>query len=545
MKFDNGKIATFRPSALRLVSDGTTVDTNYVPPPKKPKVVSRPRSNSLKNEQSKGMSIKVPTEDNGRLLTSIHADLWPGCKVRVLSGRMTGHMATVLSSGNGWVQLESSYGELAKRATELELVSRDSPAGDTLSELPSSSQPCSATVRPILQRRRSNSEPGSPTEISNRRNEFSTRNPMRKERREMVLQREQVQRYIDKQQAKIGARPDLKYWLNRIQGSMVDPTFERNVSRDVRTNYCHSCFMEMWSGSKYCWNELCSASPVYWKLAPGANDKNAPLERYHHAATVSQSSVPLKKEVAVEDSSYACEVLLSLKTDIRMPNTEDISSEKCSVTFAPSTSTAGSMVGNKRKVTDEVKSKRSDSSYTDSEDLNDDSAHLSLNTLAVRLPSKRFSSSLSPIRQSSPRPTSTSPRSSNSPRPTSSSPRSSTSPRPNSSSPRTNFKRMRLMQNVNQGAPPTAEEFARIVLQHEQEQRQQQQQQLRPALDASSASTSTSSSTGPLPGLVTSQHPHQPTSFNNLTTTPPLLTTFLNPDYPTNNTVILPENHNS
>mmetsp|Transcript_8079 Transcript_8079/g.15243 ORF Transcript_8079/g.15243 Transcript_8079/m.15243 type:complete len:629 (+) Transcript_8079:76-1962(+) len=515
VKFDNGKIVTFRPSALRLVSDGTTVDASYTPPPKKPKAASRPRSNSLKSEKS-ALSINSSGDcDSSKLLTSIHTDTWPGCKVRILSGRMTGHIANVLGSGNGWVQLESSYGELAKRANELELISDASSIpykADTLAPLSSS-----ASVRPILQRRRSNSEPGSPTEISNRRNEFSTRNPYRKERRETELQRQYVQKYVDKEQAKIGTRPDLKYWLSRLQGTTVDPKFERNVSREVRSHFCHSCYMEMWSGSKFCWNELCPMSPVYWKLAGAAG--SPPLARYRHAAHSSNMPVPLNLEIPVEDSAYACEVLLSLRSDIRMPdsssdqqNSKDPSPEKSSVTFAPSPPAVHyeNSSGQKRKV-DETKPKRSDSTHTDCEDVADDSSDSSLK-LKIKLSPKR-----SPTVQVSP-----------------SSPRKENSPRPSSTSPRLNFKRIRMSGSspVAQGIPPSAEEFAKIVNMHEQQQQKQH------ALTSAESSVP-SHSAGPLPGLVSNQLPNQINQFNSLTTTSPLLTSLLNPDYPTNKAFVM------
>lgn len=533
VKFDNGKIVTFRPSALRLVSDGTTVDANYTPPPKKPKAHCRPRSNSLKSEKS-SLHINVPTDGSSKILTATHPDTWPGCKVRILSGRMTGHTVKVLGSGNGWVQLESSYGELAKRANELELISDAGSTAlktDTLGPLSASSSSSSASstgvpVRPVLQRRRSNSEPGSPTEFSNRRNEFSTKNTLRKERKETELQRQYVQRYIDKQQAKIGTRPDLKYWLSRLQGSMVDPNFERNVSREVRSHFCHSCYMEMWSGSKYCWNELCSMSPVYWKLAGDAS--SPPLARYKNAAKVSSIPAPLSIEAPLEDSASACEVLLSLRSEVRMPSSiskddggGNISDSKdpAHVTFAPSPlPTNQNETGHKRKI-EEAKTKRSDSTVTDSEDINDDSASdSSKSSFSAKLRIK-LSPARSPTKHVSP-----------------SSPRKQNSPRPSSTSPR--FKRIKMGSSpfsVAQGAPPSAEEFARIVSQHEQQQQNQQQH----TMSATDASIQTDNSAGPLPGLVSTRMPNQISHFNSLTTTSPLLTSLLNPDYPTNKAIIM------
>lgn len=493
VKFDNGKIATFRPSALRLLSDGTTVDPNYTPPPKKPKPTSRPRANSLKDKPGTSSSL----HGNKCLLTSIHPDLWPNCTVRILSGRLTGHRANVLSSGNGWVQLQSSYGELAKRASELELLSRTNSSQSPPTDAP----PLNLSIpKPGLTRRRSNSEPGSPTEISNRRNEFSTRNHTRKERKEMELQREYVQKYIDKQQAKIRTRPDLKYWLNRIQGSMVDPNFERNVCRDVRNNFCHSCFMEMWSGSKYCWNELCPMSPVYWKHVGAAGEP--PFDRYDDAKMKSNMNPMCTQESSAQDSVYACEVLLSLKSDIRMDPIHEKKSKveqpsKSSVSFAPATTVQKASIGEKRSF-DEARAKRSDSGITDSEDTPED---VSSKKMKIEEEKKK----MSPPQRSAVQLTPASPR--------------------KQGSPRTLTKRMMF-----QGAPPSQEEFAKFVMQHEKHQEQllHEQRRVSPPRTASAR----------LPGFSSAQLHGKTSSINSLTSTSPLLTSRLNPDYPTNKAII-------
>lgn len=327
----------------------------------------------------------------------------------------------------------------------------------------------------------------------------------------MELQREYVQKYINKQQAKIGSRPDLKYWLSRIQGSTVDPSFERNVSRDVRSHFCHSCYMEMWSGSKFCWNELCPMSPVYWKLPGSAG--SPPLDRYRQAATTSRKSAGLNVEGGVEDSEYACEVLLSLRTDIRMPPSSTAGTERSSVTFAPTNTSPRDkfkVTGSKRKSMDDLKSKRSDSSITDTEDFND------MNDEAFKHRDVNVQLRLSPPRNSTQPVSSTSPR-------------KLCSPRSNSSSPRVNFKRIRVDASspfpAAQGLPPTPEEYAKMVLKHEQQQHV-----------TSNASSCIPS--GPLPSLNSTQTQSKIIPFNSLTAASPLLSSRLNPDYPTNKSVV-------
>jgi hypothetical protein len=296
--------------------------------------------------------------------------------------------------------------------------------------------------------------------------------------------------------------------------------------------------------------------------------------------TSSSSSVPLKMQVQVpvEDSAYACEVLLSLRSDVRMLSTptaaavtvsspppcwqqsegqqqKTVSPERSSVTFAPATTSPApfqqesAAAGQKRKaaaVDDSGRAKRSDSSHTDSEA--DDSSG---DPLSLKLRIK-----LSPPRSPSKQMSSYSPRKLNSPRSS------------NSTSPRLKFKRIRMSPRPGassasssspfpgaQGAPPSEEEFARIVRQHEQQQQQAQGHAAAvarpyqpPAAGASSApplpmatvssSRASGPGSGPLPGLVSTQLPNQIRSSPFNTATSPLLSSLLNPDYPTNKAII-------
>jgi hypothetical protein len=56
------------------------------------------------------------------LLSTSDPDTWVGQRVQVTTGRHSGQQGTVISSGNGWVQIETAVGEVAKRAYELQIV---------------------------------------------------------------------------------------------------------------------------------------------------------------------------------------------------------------------------------------------------------------------------------------------------------------------------------------------------------------------------------------------------------------------------------------
>ncbi|CAM9209922.1 unnamed protein product, partial [Chrysoparadoxa australica] len=58
-------------------------------------------------------------------LMGLDAEQWVDKIVSINSGRLQGHPGKVLRSGNGWVQLQTIVGEIAKRAYELDLLDDD------------------------------------------------------------------------------------------------------------------------------------------------------------------------------------------------------------------------------------------------------------------------------------------------------------------------------------------------------------------------------------------------------------------------------------
>jgi hypothetical protein len=69
------------------------------------------------------LSLKAAAPHKRMPLTTLDADLWVDRVVLITGGRLTGKPGKVLRSGNGWVQLLTIVGEIAKRAYELELIS--------------------------------------------------------------------------------------------------------------------------------------------------------------------------------------------------------------------------------------------------------------------------------------------------------------------------------------------------------------------------------------------------------------------------------------
>jgi hypothetical protein len=421
VQFSDGAIVTFRPSALKLASecelssDGTLPSFHFVQPTKHTRVRS---SSSSSADGSKN------------LLSNINPDFWPSCKVKILSGKYSGQTALVKCSGNGWVQLDTPLGEVAKRATELELVEVGKPQPSSQHKPSSASSgglsitiPSSLTSSNV--RRRSNSESVlSPTSfntlVNSRHIDGSTfqhsHRPLKEKETRTVLvdpkvrnaQSDYFRKYVEKEVAKAKKRPDLKYWNRQIQSNMFSEEHEREVARDIRDNFCHFCNVEKWPGSIVCWNELCSASPIYWQHPGAAGSPEVPETRYRQQERVfaqgtekrrhslDQDYEPTGKrfksqfaQQASEDERIACEILGSLSSltpgecfpnlvteylntspVLQIPSTSSPApSTPSPVVSSNSSSSASSVTAAIVSPVKSQKNERSDSGATDSEDL--------------------------------------------------------------------------------------------------------------------------------------------------------------------------------
>ena len=140
VKLSNGRVFTLRPSALRLAT-GKDKDKD------KAKGGSTVAADAGRAEQLDGdtaatsaraadsMTATVdPAQQSANntspdeLLSATEANSWTGRQVMVKVGKNYGTVGVVLGSGNGWVQLRTKKGEIAKRAYELELVASEADA---------------------------------------------------------------------------------------------------------------------------------------------------------------------------------------------------------------------------------------------------------------------------------------------------------------------------------------------------------------------------------------------------------------------------------
>lgn len=239
-------------------------------------------------------------------LSDLDGDAWVGAQVRITTGRMKGHEGVVLRSGNGWVQVETpTFGEVAKRAHELELVSFDAskvhvraslvfgscPSGNGVKRSHDAMEDGSVRTSSGRQVRprafsdadddgfsRARGGAGRAHSYDSQGNLLTTPNDPKEPFAPLIhpnikeARNQYMQKYVKKMQEKLRHRPDLMYWTHMLKASHVlsggipDPALEKELARDFMDSVCSSCLKERWPAAKYCWNESCPASPVYYKL---------------------------------------------------------------------------------------------------------------------------------------------------------------------------------------------------------------------------------------------------------------------------------------
>ena len=311
IRLSDNTVHTFRPSALRLSSqpEEEMVENS----PYRPLPATRNKTGSAKSSfavEPPALSLPPPAHSE---------DIFkPGVNVRIISGRLNGQVATVLRVTNGWIQVETCSGELAKRAADLEVCGNNlSGFEDNLSIIEAkrgrgrparSLKPnryySEGAGAPVVTYKRLATSSASDMEHFRERydNEHSQRSNMdnsysnRKSNTEHDLnchgedeesdyeedeyeasetwkclnipfvdparkhqKRANFQEYVDSQYEVVMNRPDLKYWLTEIKGCMVDGFGNEKPAGDI----CPVCATEKWVGGKMCWNETCSTSPIY------------------------------------------------------------------------------------------------------------------------------------------------------------------------------------------------------------------------------------------------------------------------------------------
>eukprot|EP00428_Durinskia_dybowskii_P073215 CAMPEP_0170397256 /NCGR_PEP_ID=MMETSP0117_2-20130122/22777_1 /TAXON_ID=400756 /ORGANISM="Durinskia baltica, Strain CSIRO CS-38" /LENGTH=700 /DNA_ID=CAMNT_0010653745 /DNA_START=102 /DNA_END=2204 /DNA_ORIENTATION=- len=410
VEFPEHRVVTFRPSALRPVGeDGKPIQNLVGHTPQK----SNHKATSASSHQSSGGSggkdragshsthsthssrknsgthSNIGAASAGALLSTTDPEQWIGQRVQVSSGRHAGQVGTVISSGNGWVQIETNMGEVAKRAYELQVVADGAAAGDSgrnpkrartsknssgrddistsgdaqnrlflnmdsystddnnsslllnlanggdgsnmssssgrshkrpraysdslMSLSPSllgngnyftfrttypnngGSTSSSAAASALLSSLPNDEDDADGLSLRNQSylnshraaltggSQFSA-HPSSKSTPKAHLKsaafldakKHYTTKYVERHSAKIATRPNLVDWKQQIDATLItDALFERQAARMFEESHCEVCSVDRWPGAKFCWNENCPVSPVYFKLTGASRVVNS------------------------------------------------------------------------------------------------------------------------------------------------------------------------------------------------------------------------------------------------------------------------------
>lgn len=327
VEFADRKIATFRPSALQPVDEEGNPFETYVVKPSVSRA-TKERGGELNNFKEATRSANSGRKGR-QLLSTTDPDLWVGKKVVIVTGRHSGYIALVKSSGNGWVQLDTPQGEIAKRAYELELIPdgedeeeylqktmRKHAAANTsaASNSTTDSNTDNGSARDELNDsfRRVRPQPSAslkPGNISSSRSAAAAnlpiRNPAFSEARRAF-----IAKYVANVQQKIEKRPNLVEWkwkLNEVFNNTR--VYELQAARQFDDSFCSVCCLERLPATKFCWNEACPISPVYYKLTGAEKPKTEVfMPEVHIIASRNEASDENKEETDADEGEDAMDV---------------------------------------------------------------------------------------------------------------------------------------------------------------------------------------------------------------------------------------------
>jgi len=130
------------PQKRKAVDDAESSDTPTAKSIKRGRGGANTTSSVTDASQSAALASKIASF-SGKRVSDIPQELWEMLKVKIVLGKGHGHVADVLSTSNGWLQVEAESGEerksYAKRSHELEVqgmkgfspIPLDSSSGDS------------------------------------------------------------------------------------------------------------------------------------------------------------------------------------------------------------------------------------------------------------------------------------------------------------------------------------------------------------------------------------------------------------------------------
>lgn len=292
VKFSDGSIVTFRPSALKSVNDDDFYDSDIDPASvKSASIFSRNQSpvisakiapiigvepeklvlNDLTDQENQVdksqeiLNFTGSSTDKVKLpatLQNIHPDLWVGSTVVITAGRNLSEKGIIHRTGNGWIQvLLNSHEEVAKRITELKVIEMppiSCKTGKLREDVLKFTKERNQQLNNRLQRKALKKTISSDCLAHSGNNASDSDN---------CNNVDDLQGLIDQDTRDNSDQSFSRelHWRKRFRESLdIDNRYRpRSDDHSSSRNVCPTCFTERNFGSRICWNETCLSCPNY------------------------------------------------------------------------------------------------------------------------------------------------------------------------------------------------------------------------------------------------------------------------------------------
>lgn len=244
----NDEILTFRPSALRTYNGNEThVSAAYLDTYQKELLKEKQIKNDKVNRAKTGLRYNNSTKKekkgyqrkiNNSLLSTLNQRQWINTEVRDSQGMLC-RVSNVLENGDVIVTSSIDGAEKLINSNQLTIMRSmsDDDSDNEGNETESADDESIDDIFPSGKRSRKIS-----TIIHRKRN----------------ISQEKYRRSL------LPSASDIDLVQN-IMKTIMSPEFEKEAVHEFMTACCQTCFSDKWSGARFCWNENCITSPIYWK----------------------------------------------------------------------------------------------------------------------------------------------------------------------------------------------------------------------------------------------------------------------------------------
>jgi len=259
----NGEILTFRPSALRAYNGNETQVSsayleNYEKEMLKEKEIkvekvlrgkSTPRYSSIRKER-KPRKNKIP---RGACLSVLPQDQWMHTEVRGCQGHVVGilgKVSNVFESGQVIITSATDGSDIQCDPSQLVVMRSDDFDDDT-----TQSADDNESIDEIFPT----------TNFGKRSRKIST-----------IIHRKRNDLQAKYRKVIPVSASDIDLVQN-IMKTIMSPEFEKEAIHEFMSSCCQTCYSEKWDGAKFCWNENCMSSPIYYKRTGAKGPSSEPV----------------------------------------------------------------------------------------------------------------------------------------------------------------------------------------------------------------------------------------------------------------------------